>query len=313
VEIVAVADPDRSRAEQRRDAFAPGARIHDSLESVLAGETLDFVDLVTLPEQHREQCLRVREAGLHLVCQKPLCPDLDEARKLVREFSGYPRLFSVHENHVFRPWFRTVMEHHRKGALGRIRWVRLEQNDPALPPQDFCRTSEQGVLLLYGVHLIDMVRALLGVPGSVGARLHRVSAGIRGASLAHVAFVYPDATAVVDIAWKDGGFGQGGALVLGDRGEAFYEGTMTRGGAARLRIASGQATLVDQARTSLDDYVEAFYLFERAFTDAMTGNGAAPQPAAENLATLEMAFAAYAAAKRGSPVACGDFMSGAWR
>jgi len=310
VEIVALADPDRSRAEQRRDAYAPGARVSESLEAVLAREKLDFVDLVTPPERHREQCLRVKAAGLHLVCQKPLCGDLGEARALVREFSGYPRLFCVHENHVFRPWFRTVLEEHRKGALGRIRWVRLEQNDPALPPQDFCRASEKGVLLLYGVHLVDMVRALLGVPLRVDARLRHVSPGIRGESMAHVMFEYPDATAVVDVAWKDGGFGQGGALVLGDRGEAFYEGTMTRGGAARLRIASGQATLVDQARASLDDYVESFYLFERAFADAMGGKGTAPQPAAENLATLEMTFAAYAAAKRGGAVAYGDFISG---
>jgi len=187
--------------------------------------------------------------------------------------------------------------------------VRLEQNDPALPPQEFCRKSELGVLLIYGVHLIDMVRALLGAPERVSARLHRVSAGIRGESLAHVAFEYADATAIVDIAWKDGGFGQAGALVLGDRGEACYEGTMIRGGAARLRIARDHATVLDQARSSLDDYVEAFYLFERAFTDAMTGIGAAPQPAAENLSTLEMAFAAYASAERGGPVVFGDFLS----
>ena len=201
------------------------------------------------------------------------------------------------------------MEELRKGALGRIRWVRLEHNDPALPPQEFCRTSEQGVLLLYGVHLIDMVRALLGVPERVDARLHRTSPGIRGESLAHVVFEYPGATAVVDVAWKDGGFGQGGALVLGERGEAFYEGSMNRGGAARLRIASGHASVVDQARTSLDDYVEAFYLFERAFADAMMGRGVSPQPATENLATLEMTFAAYAAAKRGGAVAYGEFIS----
>lgn len=198
-----------------------------------------------------------------------------------------------------------------KGRSGRIRWVRLEQNDPFLPPQDFCRTSEKGVLLLYGVHLVDMVRALLGAPERVSASLHRVSPGIRGESLAHVAFEYPDATAIVDVAWKDGGFSQGGALVLGDRGEAFFEGTMTRGGASRMRIARGQATVVDQARSSVDDYVEAFYLFERAFADAIAGRGPQPQPAAENLATLEMTFAAYAAAKRGGAVAFGEFTGGA--
>ncbi|HTU01152.1 MAG TPA: Gfo/Idh/MocA family oxidoreductase [Candidatus Sulfotelmatobacter sp.] len=309
VEIVALADPDRARAMQRRDAFAPAASVYESLEAALGAGQLDFVDILTLPWDHSEHCLRAKAAGVHIICQKPLCDDLGDARRLVGDFTGYRKLFSVHENHVYRPWFRHVLAEHRRQAFGALRWVRLEQNDPALPPQEFCRTSELGVLLVYGVHLIDMVRALLGTPERVSARLHRVSAGVRGESLAHAAFEYPDATAIVDIAWKDGGFGQGGALVLGDRGEAFYEGTMIRGGAARLRVARDHATVLDQARSSMDDYVEAFYLFERAFTDAMTGVGPAPQPAAQNLSTLEMTFAAYASAQRGRAVVFDEFHS----
>lgn len=311
VEIAALADRDRARAAQRRDAFAPAARIYESLEEVLAAERLDFVDILTWPWQHREHCLRARAAGLHVVCQKPMCDDLGEARALVGDFEGYPRLFSIHENHVFRPWFQRVLELHRKGFLGAPRWLRLEQNDPGLPPQKFCCETERGVLLQYGVHLVDMVRTLLGPPERVSARLHHISPGVRGESLAHVAFEYADATAVVDVAWKEGGFGQGSALLVGERGEAFYEGTMTRGEASRLRIARDRATVLDEARSALDDYVEAFYRFEREFTGAMLGAGPAPQPAAENLLTLEMTFAAYSAAERGETVAFRDFASAA--
>jgi predicted dehydrogenase len=313
VEIVALADPDRARAGQRRDAFAPQARIYENLEGVLTAESLDFVDLLTPPGQHRDQCLRAKAAGVHVICQKPLCDGLEDARSLVREFTGYPKLFCVHENHVFRPWFQQVLAEQRNGALGSLRWVRLEQNDAALPPQEFCRTSELGVLLIYGVHLVDMVRTLLGTPGKVSARLQRISPGIQGESLAHVTFEYPGATAVVDVAWKEGGFSQGGALFLGDRGEAFYEGTLTRGGVARLRISRDHVTVVDQARSSLEDYVESFYLFESAFADAMSGAGPAPQPAAENLATLEMTFAAYAAAGQDRAVDFAQFRSAPWK
>ncbi len=313
VEIVALADPDRGRAEQRRDAFAPQASIYESLEGVLAAESLDFVDLLTLPGQHRDQCLQAKAGGVHVICQKPLCDDLEDARALVKEFTGYPKLFCVHENHVFRPWFRQVLAEQGKQALGTLRWMRLEQNDSALPPQEFCRTSELGVLLLYGIHLVDMIRALLGVPERVSAQLQRISPAIRGESLAHVTFEYRDATAVVDVAWKEGGFSQGSALIQGDRGEVFYEGTMTRGRAARLRISHGHVAVVDQARSSLEDYIEAFYLFERAFTDAMTAAGPPPQPAAENLATLEMTFAAYASARQSRPVNIAEFRSTPWK
>jgi predicted dehydrogenase len=307
IEIVALADPDRSRAEQRRAAFAPQAKVYPSLEAVLAAESLDFVDLLTLPEQHPEQCLRAKAAGLHVACQKPLASDLGEACSLVKAFAGYPRLFSVHENHIYRPWFQRMARDYRAKAFGSLRWLRLDQEDPALPPQDFCRTSRRGVLLIYGVHLIDMVRNLLGAPESVECSLQRISERIRGESLAHVTFRYPEATAVVDVAWKDGGLGRAGAVLVGDAGEAAFEGTMTRGGPTRLRLVREGATVLDETRASMDDFAESFYAFERAFADAMLGTGPAPQPAAENLRTLEMTFAAYAAADRGGPVRWSEF------
>jgi predicted dehydrogenase len=200
-----------------------------------------------------------------------------------------------------------VAREHKAGAFGPVRWLRLEQEDPVLPPQDFCRESQRGVLLLYGIHLIDMVRTLFGFPESVSARLHRISERVRGESLAHVAFRYPEATAIVEVAWKDGGVGRGGLALVGEAGEAAFEGTMTRGGPSRLRLLRGGTVVLDEVRASRDDYTESFYAFERAFTDAMLGTGPVPQPAGENLRTLEMTFAAYAAAERSAPVRWSDF------
>lgn len=303
VEIVALADPTRAAAEERRARFAPHAKIHDSMESLLSAERIDFVDILSPPTVHAEQCLRAKAAGLHIICQKPLCDQLEEARSLVTAFADYPKLFCVHENHVYRPWFRRLVALHRNGAFGTIKWVRLEQNDSALPNQRLNLEASCGVLLQYGVHLVDMVRVLLGSPKRVSARLHRTSTKLAGENLAHVAFEYPETTAVIDIAWKDGGFSQGSALVLGDEGEAFYEGPMTRGGATRFRVARGGTTTLDEPRSAIDDYVESFYFFERDFVDAVLNGKPVPQPASENLRTLAMTFAAYAAAEQGSAIA----------
>src|SRR5688500_13044621 len=73
VEIVALVDPVRDRAEQRRARFAPPARVYDSLDSLFASESsLDFVDILTPPWLHRAHCLRAAQAGVHIICQKPL-------------------------------------------------------------------------------------------------------------------------------------------------------------------------------------------------------------------------------------------------
>ena len=311
VEIVALVDPVLAHAEERRDRFAPAARLYPDFATLLAREALDFADLLTPPPLHAEHCLRARAAGLHVICQKPLCDDLGAARRLVAAFAGGAQLLCVHENHAFRPWFRQVATRHREGFFGPLRRLRLEQNDPTPPPQRLNSEAERGVLLQYGVHLVDLVRQLLGPPGQVSARLHRVHPAVRGESLACVSFLYPESTATVEVAYKNGVMAQGSALVLGDRGEAFYEGAMTRDGSARFRLSQGPDLVLDEVRTPVDDYTESFYAFERAFADALLWGTPAPQPAAENLQTLAMTFAAYAAAEQGRPVDFADFAQAA--
>ena len=307
VEIVALADPVRANGEDRRARFAPQARVYERLDTLLSAEKLDFVEILTPPWMHREHCLRAKEAGVHVICQKPLCDTLADARALVAAFDGYPKHFCVHENHPFRPWFQHVAKLHREGFFGTFRQVRLEHHEPMEPQEKNNLEAERGVLLQYGVHLVDMLRKLLGTPEWVSARLDRVNPRVRGESLAHVLFEYPQATAVVNVAWKNGGVRHGSTYFLGDQGEALFDGGMTRGESTRLRVAQGSAILLDETRSSLDDYVDSFYLYPRAFVDALLNGSPPPQPATENLQTVEMTFAAYAAAEQGRPVCYRDF------
>ncbi len=306
VEICALADPERARAEARRAEFAPAARIYDGLAAVLAHEKLDFVDLITPPGLHREQCQRAADAGLHVICQKPLCDRLTDAEFLVARLRQQPRHFVVHENHRFRPWFQEVLRLHRAGFFGRIRHLRLEQHDPVEPPQKINLEAERGVWLQYGVHLADMVHALLGDPVRVYARLAHINPRVRGESLAQVSLEYPEVTAGIDVSWKAAGVRQGGALLIGEEGEAFYEGCLTRGDSARFRLCQGNTVVRDEVRSPTADYLDSFYQLERDFTDAVLQDRPPPQPAVENIRSLRIGFAAYAAAESGRAVEMAD-------
>jgi predicted dehydrogenase len=300
VEIVALADPDRDRAEARRREYAPAAAVHATLEEAAATGQLDFVDILTPPALHRAHCLAASRAGLHIICQKPLCDRLEDAAALVAELAAYPKLFAIHENHPHRPWFQEVLRAHRDGFFGTIRYVRLEQHDAREPPERFKSEAAHGLLLEYGVHLAAMLRALLGDPNAVRARLHRVNPRVRAESLAHLVWEYQEATAIIDISWKDGGVQQGSALVIGDAGEAWFEGRMTRGDAARFRMVKGETVVKDERRCPTDDYAESFYLLQRAFADSMMSGGPVPQAARDNLRTLALTFAGYDAARTGA-------------
>lgn len=302
VEIVALGNRTIARAEQRRDQFAPGARLYSDLAAMLERERLDFIDILTAPAVHREQCLLARQAGLHIICQKPLCDSLENARALAREMEGYPRLFAVHENHRYRPWFQAIREQLSAGFFGPPSLVRLEHLNATGPGEASYKNEVQtGVLLEYGSHLVDMMRGLLGEPRRVYARMHHLNPRVRGESLVHAVYEYPEATAVVEVAWKHAAITQGSVLVAGLEGEAYYEGTMTRGQTGRFRLSRGSEVVLDEPRCPYADYVESFYLLERECVDAMLGRrGGVVQTAREHLKTLACAFAAYESAARGA-------------
>ncbi len=298
VEIVALADENLARADERRAQFVPEARTYGDLAALLDREDLDFVDILTPPRLHPEHCLLAKQAGVHVICQKPLCDDWEDARALAAAMQDHPRLFVVHENHRHRPWFQEITRRLGEGFFGTPRLLRLEQHDPGAPSKTYRLRDDRGHLLEYGVHLVDMTRALLGEPARVYARLHRLHPEVAGESLAHVVFEYEQTTAVIDIATKPAGLDYGSVLLEGERGEAFYEGTMTRGDTSRFRLAEGATVIADETRSPYQDYVDSFYLFERACTEAMLGGRAVLQTGAENLETLRCTFAAYRAAEQ---------------
>ncbi len=307
VEICALVDPNLASAQERQGRFAPSARLYSGMEAMLAREALDFVDIITPPALHREQCLLAARAGIHVICQKPLCDNLAAAQELVEALRAKRGKFAVHENHRFRPWFREVLRLAADGALGRLRHLEFVQHDATEPPQKVNTEAECGVMLQYGVHLVDMIHALLGPPRRVSARMQRINPRVRGESLAHTMLEYPDATAVVDVSWKATGIQQGHVLIIGDRGEVFYEGSMTRAETARFRVFSGNTVVRDEMRSPTDDYVESFYRFEREFTDSLLLGTPVPQAAVENLSPLATTFAAYESVRTNAPVTMADF------
>ena len=302
VEIVALCNRTLARASQRRDQFAPGARVYGDLESMLGNERLDFIDILTTPALHYEHCLTAKRAGLHIICQKPLCDSLERSRALAQEMRGYSKIFAVHENHRYRPWFRRVRGLFEDGFFGQPCLLRIEDLSATEPAEAYKTSSDSGVLLEYGSHLVDMMRSLLGEPARVYARLHHLNPRVLGESMAQVIYEYPRATAILGAAWKHTALTQGSLLLAGDAGEAWYEGTLTRGEQGRLRISQGERVITDELLSPYDQYVDSFYLFQRECVDAMLGQGTIVQTAEEHLKSFVCTAAAYESARTGKVV-----------
>jgi len=296
-EIVALVSRNPDNAQKRID-LAPGANIYTDFETALSRGDLDFVDILTPPHVHESYCLLARKAGLHVLCQKPIADDIESARALVDAFEGYDKLFAIHENHRYRPWFQTVIDKYKEGFFGHAHFVRFEQLNPSEPGVAYKLEMDPGVLLEHGTHLVDMTHALLGTPDRTYARLQHISKKIKGESLAHVVYEYPDTTSIVDVSWKPGGVQQASFLLAGEEGEAYYQGSMVKGETSRFRLTNGKEVVLDETRSPYDDYVESFYRFEKECVEAMlSGRLNVTQTGRNNLISLETTFRSYQSAR----------------
>ena len=110
-----------NRTSDRADALASrfGVPAFDNLDALLNHREVVAVDIATAVETHREYALRAAAAGKHVLCQKPLAPNLGEAAEIVRGCEASGVRLMVNENWRWRPWYRAVRRELDRGTLGR--------------------------------------------------------------------------------------------------------------------------------------------------------------------------------------------------
>jgi len=119
-ELVAVVDVNRERAAEV--AERAGARVVADLDAALApgpGRP-DVVHVITPPPTHAAVAVRVLQAGIHALVEKPMALTTEEARQMLRaaETSG-AKLGTVH-NYLFKPSIRRARELVAAGAIGDV-------------------------------------------------------------------------------------------------------------------------------------------------------------------------------------------------
>jgi len=185
IELVAgalSADAERARASGR-DLGLAEARNHGSWQALLddelkrpRGERIDFVSIVTPNHVHFEVAKAFTEAGIHVVCDKPLVHTSEQAQALVaaRERSG--TVFGVTHNYTGYPMVRQAREMVRSGELGQIRKVIVEYNQGWLATQleagdhkqadwrvDPARSGIVGAIGDIGTHAENLVASVCGL------------------------------------------------------------------------------------------------------------------------------------------------------
>jgi len=171
VDVVAVASRDGGRgtayAEEHGIALA-----HEGYDALLADPEVDAVYIPLPNSLHVEWTRRALEAGKHVLCEKPLTDEPDDAEALfhLAEREG----LVLAEGFMYRhnPQTRRVEELVREGAIGRLQLVRTSFSFPVEGAENIRLDPalDGGSLLDLGTYCVSGARLLAGEPESVLGR-----------------------------------------------------------------------------------------------------------------------------------------------
>ena len=123
-------DPEQAKASAAELGIANDRAYGDYEEMAKAeasrADGIDAIAIVTPNHMHFGPAKAFLEAGIHVICDKPLCTSLGEARELVELVDKSERIFALTHNYTGYPMVRQMREMVAAGELGEIRVVQAE-------------------------------------------------------------------------------------------------------------------------------------------------------------------------------------------
>jgi len=119
-DLIAVCDVVKEKADAA--AAKHGVKAYYSLKDMLANEDLDIVDVTTGGYEngswHYEPTMEALDAGKHVLCEKPLSNNIEEAREMVRFAAGKKLYLGCNLNHYFTQPAERAKQYMDEGMLG---------------------------------------------------------------------------------------------------------------------------------------------------------------------------------------------------
>lgn len=171
-----------------KDLGLADARNYPTWRDMLAGELklprdqrIDFVSIVTPNHVHFEVAKAFAEAGINVVCDKPLCHTSAQATELVAVARKANVVFGVTYNYSGYPLVRHAREMVKRGEIGEIRKVIVEYNQGWLA-QNLESTGQK-----QADWRTDPARSGAGgAIGDIGSHAEQLTASIAGLQISQI-------------------------------------------------------------------------------------------------------------------------------
>jgi predicted dehydrogenase len=169
----------------RRSGAALGLdpdRVYDDFAAMAKAEAkradrIEAVSIVTPNHMHAPAAHAFLQAGIHVICDKPLTTTLEEAKRLQAAALSSGLIFAVTHNYTGYPMVRQAREMVRAGELGELRVVQVEYAQDWLTEKlettghkqadwrtDPARSGAGGSIGDIGTHSFNLADFITGLP-----------------------------------------------------------------------------------------------------------------------------------------------------
>ena len=160
---------------KREKARSEGFATCETAEELLQSD-VDVVLVATPNNFHKDYCVRALESGKNVVCEKPVCMNMQELDEIFAAAERSGKLFTVHFNRRWDVDYNIVKDVLAQNLVGKPYQVysRLFSNRNIPGDWRTVKASGGGFLFDWGIHMIDQVLQLFGNPVSVHADLKKI-------------------------------------------------------------------------------------------------------------------------------------------
>jgi predicted dehydrogenase len=161
-EVVAIASRNLARAEETA-RWLGLSRAYGSYEELLGAADIDAVYIPLPNHMHVPWAVESLDAGKHVLCEKPVALDAEEARELLAAAQGYPgRKVMEAFMYRFHPQWQRARHIVRSGGIGELRTIQSFFSYYNVDPDNIRNQPEAGggALMDIGCYCISLSRWL---------------------------------------------------------------------------------------------------------------------------------------------------------
>ncbi|HAQ07106.1 MAG TPA: hypothetical protein DCR24_06140, partial [Bacillus bacterium] len=167
-EVVAISSVARGNADEARKVSGID-NVYTDWQQMIEQEDLDIIVIASAVNLHKEMVIAAYKKGFHVMCEKPMALDMDEAKEMITERDKVGKLGLINHEFRFLPARTKVKEIMESAKLGDILHVRYmcsfaNYTSLASQPRGWLGQEEKGggMLGAIGSHMADTLQWWLG-------------------------------------------------------------------------------------------------------------------------------------------------------